>query len=59
MKIEKLPNYWLTAPRKGKIDNRPYYLWQKLNEIIKILNKDTTNDILIEVSKMIEKRTGK
>ena len=67
--MKKLPDYFLSAPQKKDIDTRLYILWEKVNKIIIFLNKDKKNkdknkkknieNILIEVSRMIEKRTGK
>ena len=61
--MKKLPNYFSSAPQGKNIDRRTYYLWNKTNEIIVWINKlgliKRENDVLIKVSKMIEKRTGK
>ncbi len=55
--------------RKGQIeyvkDRRNLMMWRKINEIVEYINKEDKqknkerNEILIEVSRMIEKRTGK
>ena len=62
IKIKKLPNYFLSAPQKKGWDNRVFYLWKKVEEIIKVINENNKEnlekEILIEVSRMIEKRTG-
>jgi len=58
-----------TLSRKGQIeyakDKKLLMLWKKVNEIIRYINSRQqrddviANDILIEVSRMIERRTGK
>lgn len=57
--IEELPNYFLSAPQGKDYDSRLYLVWNKIDEILSFLNKNRNEEILIEVSRMIEKRTGK
>lgn len=57
--IEKLPNYFLSAPQGKDYDRRLYLIWNKIDKTLSFLNKNRDEEILIEVRSIIEKRTGK